>query len=127
MIGMGIVCTGLALAVDRFMLQHVLQTPADLLEMTVVYFGVYALGLIFQFGYNIVVAILRGVGDSQATMYFLLIAAVINIVLDIVFVAVLHLGVLGAALATNTSQAGSYLAAVIYMVKRYPTFRWKMR
>ena len=127
MIGMGIVCTGIALLINRLMLQYVLKTPADLLEMAVVYFRVYALGLIFQFGYNIVAAVLRGVGDSQATMHFLLIAAIINIALDIVFVAVLHLGVLGAALATDISQAGCCIAGIIYMVKRYPIFRWKLK
>ena len=125
LLGMGVVCTGIALAINRLMLRYVLKTPADLLEMAVVYFRIYALGLIFQFGYNIVAAVLRGVGDSKATMYFLLIAAVINVGLDIVFVAVLHLGAMGAALATDISQAGCCIAGVIYMVKRYPIFRWK--
>ena len=127
MLGMGVVCTGVALLLNRLMLQYVLKTPADLLEMAVVYFRVYALGLIFQFGYNIVAAVLRGVGDSRATMYFLMIAAVINIALDIVFVRVLKLGVLGAALATDISQAGCCIAAVIYMVAKYPIFRWKFK
>ena len=127
MVSMGVICTGIALAINRLMLKYVLNTPADLLEMAVVYFRVYALGLVFQFGYNVVAAVLRGVGDSRATMYFLLIAAVINVVLDIIFVAVLHLGVLGAALATDISQAGCCVAAVIYMVKRYPIFRWKIK
>ena len=127
MLGMGVICTGIALAINRPMLHYVLKTPADLLEMAVVYFRVYALGLIFQFGYNIVAAVLRGVGDSQATMYFLLIAAIINVGLDIVFVAVLHLGAMGAALATDISQAGCCIAGVVYMVKRYPIFRWKLK
>ncbi len=127
MLGMGIVCTIVAILISRIMLQHVLNTPVDILEMAVVYFRVYALGLIFQFGYNIVAAILRGVGDSRATMYFLLVAAVINVGLDILFVGVFHMGAMGAALATDISQAGCCLAAVIYMVKRYPIFRWKFK
>ena len=127
MVGMGVVCTGIAIGINRLMLQYILNTPADLLEMAVVYFRIYALGLVFQFGYNVVAAVLRGVGDSRATMYFLLIAAVINVALDIIFVAVLHLGVLGAALATDISQAGCCVAAVIYMAKRYPFFRWKLK
>ena len=125
MIGMGVLCTGIALLINRLVLQYVLNTPTDILDMAVVYFRVYALGLIFQFGYNIVAAILRGVGDSRATMYFLLIAAVINIGLDILFVGVFHLGAMGAALATDISQACCCVAAVIYMIKRYPIFRWK--
>ena len=127
MVGMGVLCTGIALSINRLMLQYVLKTPSDLLDMAVVYFRVYAFGLVFQFGYNIVAAVLRGVGDSNATMYFLLIAATINIVLDVIFVAVLHLGVLGAALATDISQAGCCIAGVIYMVKKYPIFRWKLK
>lgn len=122
---MGLICTVVALAIGRPMLEHVLKTPEDLLEMAAKYFAVYAIGLVFQFGYNIVAAILRGVGDSAATMYFLFVAAIINVALDIVFVAVLHLGVLGAALATDISQAGCCAAAIIYMVKKYPIFRWK--
>ncbi|MCH5158291.1 MAG: MATE family efflux transporter [Clostridiales bacterium] len=125
MIGMGVVCTGIALAINKLMLKYVLNTPTDLLEMAVVYFRVYALGLVFQFGYNIVAAVLRGVGDSKATMYFLLIAAFINVGLDILFVAVLRLGAMGAALATDISQAACCIAGFIYMVKRYPIFRWK--
>lgn len=127
MIGMGILCTGIALLINRLMLRYVLKTPVDILNTAVVYFRVYALGLIFQFGYNIVAAVLRGVGDSRPTMYFLLIAAVINIGLDILFVGVCHLGALGAALATDIAQAGCCIAAVIYMVKRYPIFRWKIK
>ncbi|MCM1468839.1 MAG: MATE family efflux transporter, partial [Bacteroides sp.] len=127
MLGMGVVCTVIAVLINRLMLQYVLQTPADILDMAVVYFRVYALGLIFQFGYNIVAAILRGVGDSRATMYLLLVAAVINVGLDILFVAVFRLGAMGAALATDISQAGCCIVAVIYMVKRYPIFRWKFK
>ena len=127
MLGMGVLCTVIALLINRLMLQYVLKTPVDLLEMAVVYFRIYAFGLLFQFGYNIVAAILRGVGDSRATMYFLLIAAIINVALDIVFVAVLHMGVMGAALATDISQAGCCIAAVIYMVKKYPIFRWRLK
>ncbi|MCH5155862.1 MAG: polysaccharide biosynthesis C-terminal domain-containing protein, partial [Clostridiales bacterium] len=127
MIGMGVLCTGIALLINRLVLQYVLNTPTDILDMAVVYFRIYALGLIFQFGYNIVAAVLRGVGDSRATMYFLLIAAVINIGLDILFVGVFHLGALGAALATDLSQVGCCVAAFIYMVKRYPIFRWKFK
>ena len=127
LLGMGVICTVIGLLIDRLMLQYVLHTPIDLLDMAITYFKVYALGLIFQFGYNIIAAVLRGVGDSKATMYFLLIAAIINVALDIFFIAVFHMGVLGAALATNISQAGCCLAALIYMIKKYPIFRWKLK
>ena len=81
------------------------------------YFRIYAVGLIFQFGYNIFSSILRAVGDSAATLYFLLIASVLNIVLDLAFVAGLKWGVAGAAIATDISQAASFIAAYVYMTK----------
>jgi len=63
-------------------LKYILAIPESLLSMADTYFKIYALGLLFQFGYNIIAAILRGIGDSRATLYFLLIASGINIVLD---------------------------------------------
>ena len=75
----------------------------------------YAFGLIFQFGYNIFSSILRAIGDSAATLYFLLISSVLNIGLDLLFVAVFDWGVAGAAAATDIAQAASFVAAYIYM------------
>lgn len=87
----------------------------------------YALGLIFQFGYNIIAAILRAVGDSAATLYFLLIASAANIVLDLLFVAGFKWGVLGAALATDIAQAGSLAAAWFYMTHKYAVFSFRRK
>ncbi|MCH5352183.1 MAG: polysaccharide biosynthesis C-terminal domain-containing protein, partial [Acutalibacter sp.] len=87
---------------------------------------IYAAGLIFQFGYNIVAAILRGIGDSKATLYFLLVASVINVALDILFVYHLNMGVAGAAIATDIAQAVSCIVGVIYMMRKYPLFRWRL-
>lgn len=127
MTGIGLACTFLGFLVSRFVLEHVLSTPLSLIPMADAYFRVYSMGLVFQFGYNIVAAILRGVGDSRATLYFLLIASGANIVLDLLFVCWLDMGVIGAALATDIAQAGSCAAAVIYMVRKYPVFRWTMK
>jgi ComF family protein len=67
------------------------------------------------------------VGDSAATLYFLLIASIVNVLLDLLFVAVFHWGVAGAAAATNISQALAVLAAWCYMQKKYPIFRFKYK
>ena len=64
------------------------------------------MGLVFQFGYNIVAAILRSLGDSRATLYFLLISSVVNILLDLLFVAVFRWGVAGAAIAIEKCFQG---------------------
>lgn len=123
MLAMGAAATLLGIGLCKPVLVHVLAVPAEFLESAVLYFRIYCLGLIFQFGYNIVSAILRAVGDSMATFLFLLIAAVINIVLDIVFIAVLHWGVAGAAIATGIAQACSCAASFAYMWIKYPVFR----
>ena len=106
---------------------YLVNVPKDFLDLTLEYFRWYAVGLIFQFGYNIFSAILRAVGDSAATLYFLLISSVLNIVLDLLFVGVFNWGVTGAAVATDISQLVSFIAAYFYMVKKYPVFRFKLK
>lgn len=127
LMGMGLVATVVGFLVSRPAYTHLVAVPAELLEQTLVYFRVYLLGLIFQFGYNIFSAILRAVGDSAATLYFLLISSVINILLDLLFVAGFRWGVMGAALATDVAQAASFVAAYFYMIKKYPIFRFRLR
>lgn len=127
MLAMGVFASIAGILISRFSLKYILATPESLLDMADTYFKLYAAGLVFQFGYNIVAAILRGVGDSKATLYFQLIASALNVVLDIVFVYNLRMGVAGAAIATDIAQAGSFMAAVWCMMKKYPLFRWRLR
>lgn len=127
LIGFGVICTFLGIGVSVPALQYLLNTPVQLIPAANTYFQIYCCGLIFQFGYNIVAAILRGVGNSRATLYFLLIASGVNVVLDLLFVCWMDLGVAGAALATNIAQAGCFAAAVVYMTRKYPVFRWTRR
>lgn len=124
--GMGVVSTVLGLLIARPAYIYLVNVPDSFLELTLVYFRIYALGLIFQFGYNIISAILRAVGDSAATLYFLLIASVLNILLDLLFVAGFKWGVAGAAIATDIAQAASFVAAYFYMTRKYPVFRFKL-
>ena len=126
MLAMGVLATVIGIMISRFALVYILATPDSLISVSNTYFKIYASGLIFQFGYNIVAAILRGIGDSKATLYFLLAASVINVVLDILFVYTLNMGVAGAAIATDIAQAVSCVVGIIYMMKKYPLFRWKL-
>ena len=126
MLAMGVLATVIGIMISRFALVYILATPDSLISMSNTYFKIYASGLIFQFGYNIVAAILRGIGDSKATLYFLLAASVINVELDILFVYTLNMGVAGAAIATDIAQAVSCVVGIIYMMKKYPLFRWKL-
>lgn len=123
---LGIATSVLSIIISRPAYVHLIHVPDDFLELTLVYFRIYSLGLVFQFGYNIFSSVLRAIGDSAATLYFLLISSVINIVLDIIFVAVFSWGVAGAAVATVISQAASFIAAYFYMIKKYPIFRFTL-
>lgn len=116
---------GVALAYPAF--KYVVDVPEEILDMTILYFRLYAVGLIFQFGYNIFSAILRAVGDSAATLYFLLISSLTNIGLDLLFVKVFAWSVAGAAIATVISQALSFVAAYFYMRVKYPIFRFDLK
>ena len=127
LLGMGLASTVIALVLSGAAYTRWIAVPEEILDRTLLYFRVFALGLVFQFGYNIFSSILRAVGDSAATLYFLLISSVSNIALDLLFVAVFRWGVMGAALATDIAQAGSFVAAYLYMIKKYPMFRFGPR
>jgi len=99
-----------------------LNTPAESYAFTMDYTVTCIVGLVFIYGYNIVSAILRGMGDSRRPFVFIAIAAVVNIVLDLVFVAGMDMKVFGAALATVISQALSFIIALIYLYKHKESF-----
>ena len=127
LVGAGIIFAILGILIARPAYQFLIHVPADIIDKTVLYFRIYAVGLIFQFAYNSFAAILRSIGDSAATLYFLLIASLMNIGLDLLFVAVFHWDVAVAAVATVISQLASCIAAYLYMTKKYPIFRFKLR
>ena len=106
----------------RHNILHWLNTPAESYAFTMDYTVTCIVGLFFVYGYNIVSAILRGMGDSRRPFLFIAIAASLNIVLDIVFVAVCGMEVFGAALATIISQAGSFIVSLIYLYRRKESF-----
>lgn len=126
LMGMGLIVTIVGILICGGVLKYALAVPEEFLDMAIIYFRFYCLGLIFQFGYNIIASILRAVGDSKASLYFLLISSVLNVILDLLFVAGLHMGTVGAAIATDISQAVSFFAALFYMYRRYPVFHFKL-
>ncbi len=86
------------------------------------YSRICMIGLVFIYGYNIVSAILRGMGDSKHPFIFIGIAAVINICLDLLFVAFLGFGAGGAALATVISQGVSFVACALFLTRNKESF-----
>jgi putative MATE family efflux protein len=95
----------------------------DVLPMAVSYFNIYMIGLVFGFGFNSISAILRGMGDSKTPLYFLVIATVMNIGLDFLFVLGFHWGVQGTAWATVISQGVALAFAIMYLNRTHEFFR----
>lgn len=120
----GLVLSVVGVFSSRFLLKNILAVPESTLEDAVIYMQIYCCGLVFQFIYNSLAGILRSLGDSKATLYFLLISSVVNIVLDLVFVICFHWGVAGAAIATIFSQFVSAIASLFYMFKKYEILRF---
>lgn len=127
MLAMGLVMSVIGLLSAELLLCGFLGTPESLLPQSVLYFRIYAAGLVFQFGYNIAAALLRALGDSRATLYFLLVSSVLNVVLDLLFVAVCGMGVAGAAIATVISQLASCVIGFWYMYRKYELLRFSAR
>lgn len=101
---------------------RLLNTPAESFKYTLDYTVTCIVGLVFIYGYNIVSAILRGMGDSRRPFIFIAIAAVLNLVLDIVFVVYMNMEVFGAALATVIGQGVSFVVSIIYLYIRRESF-----
>ena len=99
-----------------------MNTPAEAIADARAYCVTCILGLIFIYGYNLVSAILRGMGDSRHPLLFISVATVVNLVLDLLFVAVFHMGAFGAALATVIGQAVSFLWSFFFLYRRREAF-----
>ena len=104
---------------------RLLETPAESYSEAKNYLFVTITGILFIFAYNAFSAILRGMGDSKRPFYFVLIACIVNIVLDLVLVAVFRMGALGAAIATVVSQAVSVVLCIIYLRSRNFVFDFR--
>jgi len=100
-----------------------LRTPSDVINDSVAYMQIYFYGLIFLFAYNSFAGFLRSIGDSRTPLYFLIISTLINIALDIYFVAALGWGVRGVAWATLIAQAVSSILCAIYVYLRVPLLK----
>lgn len=104
----GVLLMIIGVALARPLLE-LMGSPEDVIGLAVLYVRIIFLGMPVQMLYNFCAAILRAVGDTQRPLYYLTIAGVVNVLLNLVFVIVLHLSVAGVALATIISQAISAL------------------
>lgn len=126
-IAVGLVLSVVGSVVAQWLLTHVLKVSEDILADATAYFAIYCFGLVFQFAYNIVSFILRSLGDSAATLYFLLVSSVTNIVLDLVFVVAFDWGVAGVAYATIISQFASAVLVLVVLTRSDTAYGIKWR
>lgn len=108
-------------------LLHLLKTPADVIPDSILYLRIYFLGMIFTLTYNMGSSIMRAIGDSRRPLIYLIICCGINIVLDILFVIVFHMGIAGAAIATVISQGASAILVTRSLMKSYGILKLELR
>ena len=122
----GVALTILGVALTPTILMW-MDTPADVLPQSIEYFRFYFLGGIFTVMYNIFVGILHAVGDSKHPLYYLIFSTFLNIVLDLIFVAVLGFGVGSAAIATTISQGVSALLCFAHLLRVNAPYRVEIK
>ncbi|MBQ3023415.1 MAG: MATE family efflux transporter [Clostridia bacterium] len=120
-LSMGLVFSVIILLAKNLVIK-VMNIPPESVAMSDDYLVICGLGMIFTAGYNMVSAILRGMGDSKRPLLFIAIASVVNLVLDIIFTGFWGWGVAGAAWATIIGQAASFLFSIYYLYKNKEEF-----
>ena len=112
-------------------LLHFMNTPDNIFDDAYRYIMVICAGIFAQVLYNLLASILRALGNSKTPLYFLILAAVLNIILDLVFIIVFHMGAAGAAYATVIAQGISGVLCLVYIIRKVPILRltkedWKL-
>ena len=123
---LGALFTLLGLTITPLMLK-LMKTPENVLPQSTAYLTIYFSGIIGLLLYNIGAGILRAVGDSQRPFYYLVVCAVMNTVLDLVFVLVFQMGVQGVALATVLSQCTSAVLVMMALLRSDNCIRLELR
>ncbi len=116
-----------AILIFKTRILHLMNIPQESYDMAVDYLVICAAGLIFTAGYNMVSAVLRGMGDAKRPFIFIGIASAVNLVLDVLFIGFMGLGVAGAAWATIIGQAVSFLFSIWYLYRRREAFGFDFR
>ena len=104
-----------------------MQAPEEAFRQTVEYVSVCAAGALFIVAYNVLGSVFRGLGDSRTPLFTVLVACVVNIAGDLLFVAVFHMAAAGAALATVLAQAASVALCLLVIRRRGLPFSFSLR
>lgn len=126
-----VLMTVISMAGMRSLLKF-MNTPEDIFEDAYAYIIIICGGIFAQVLYNFLASVLRALGNSKVPLYFLVLAAGLNIILDLVFIIVFGMGVAGAAWATVISQGISGILCLVYIIKAVPELRlekddWRFR
>lgn len=100
-----------------------MNTPSDIFTDAYAYIMIISGGILAQMLYNLLASILRALGNSKVPLYFLILSALLNILLDLMLIIVFHMGAAGAAVATVIAQGVSGLLCLVYIVKKIPILR----
>jgi len=124
--GASILVTGTGIALSRpiFVL---LQLPENILPDALTYMNLYLSGMILLFGFNSTISILRGLGDSKTPLYFMIVAALLNTALDLLFVVVFRWGIASVAVATVLAHGFVFLGGIWYLNHTHPLIRLSLR
>lgn len=122
----GLSLSVLSVPIAPWMLRAV-KTPDDIFLMSASYLKLYFTGTVFLFIYNMGASILRATGNSALPLYYLVITSFLNIILDLLFVAVFDMGVSGAAIATVISEAVSAILVLIHLSRTHEVYRLDFR
>lgn len=114
-----VVVMTLGLELLNYPILRMMNAPEEIIGDIGGYMAVIYAGLVVTAAYNALAAVLRALGDGRSPLYFLIISALINVVLDIVFIVNFHMGVVGCGYATVIAQAVSALLCLVYMIKKF--------
>lgn len=121
----------LGFAFSKPVLAYIMKTPEDILDNAIIYMSIICIGFIGTALYNTISYIMRGIGDSQTPLYFLIASSFLNVVMDLLFVIAFDMGVAGLAVATVTAQALSAFGSILFAFLKNPVFKidksdWKL-
>ena len=122
--GCFLVVVGIAVARPALQL---MGTPDDVIDQAVLYMQIYFAGMPAMMAYNFGAAVLRAVGDTKRPLYYLLIAGIVNVVLNLISVVLFHMGVAGVAIATSVSQVVSALLVLRCLIKTDSDYKLNLR
>lgn len=109
------------------LLLKAMGTPKEVFDQASIYLKVYFGGILFSVVYNMSAGILNAVGNSKRSLVYLMIAATSNIFLDLLFVVVFKMGIVGAAIATDISQLSSCIFIILFLVRSEDVYRVKLK